>query len=90
MKVRQNVSSCWRFVNPKSGHASQLVLCVKRTVTVRISVGAPPASAPELAPPELAVLGTYARSTSLSTWPSDTEGTVAFTAVDMLYKTNDQ
>ena len=41
---------------PQSGHAMQLLLCVKRRIIVRVSGGPPPASVPGLA-----VLSAYAR-----------------------------
>jgi serine/threonine protein kinase len=58
----------WELVlemsEPPRGHALQLLLCSKRTVTVTVSVGPIPPSLPKQETPVLAVLSAYARPPS--------------------------
>jgi hypothetical protein len=50
--------------DPAPGHALQLLLCAKRTVTVKIGVGVRSPPPPEEVAPELTVLSAYARPPS--------------------------
>jgi serine/threonine protein kinase len=63
-----DVIAGWELVletsQPARGHALQLLLCAKRTVTVGIAVGARPRPSPEEGAPELAVLSACARAPS--------------------------
>jgi len=67
-RSRYDVITGWELVvemrDPARGHALQLLLCAKRTVTVEIAVGARPRSPAEQGAPELAVLSAYARPPS--------------------------
>ena len=68
-RSRYDVIAGWELVveirEPPRGHALQLLLCAKRTVTVRMTVGARQrALPPEEGAPELAVLSAYARHPS--------------------------